>query len=193
MTQNQTEQPRTANQMDQRQTEHQPQMTNKPRTGAAVRWVWLGLAVLVVVLDQFTKHWVVQSIADGERIVLLPVLNFIKAYNTGAAYNLLGGGSGWQIYLLAGVSIAVSLVVLIAVWRTRLLSVWCGLGYALILGGAVGNLIDRVRLHYVVDFVDFHIGSWHFATFNLADAAITFGAIALLIQYVIIVRSPASS
>ena len=149
---------------------------NKNLNGLA----WLWLSSLVVALDQITKHIVLKQIAYGHTITVLPFLNWTLRFNTGAAFSFLGDKPGWQIYLLASVSVIVSTILL--VWLSRLLySDWVSaIPVSLLLGGALGNLVDRLRLGYVVDFIDFHLGSWHFATFNVADIAVTLGAAGLI-------------
>lgn len=142
---------------------------------------WLWLSLLIVVSDQWVKAWVLQHlIYEQPAIVFDTWLNLTLAFNRGAAFSFLGAAGGWQVYFFAVVSLLI--VLLFTVWlvRTPPGHAWRRLGLALVIGGAVGNLIDRLRLSYVIDYVDFHLGSWHFATFNLADAAISVGACCLI-------------
>ena len=146
-------------------------------------WRWLPLALLVIVLDQLVKAWVVHHFHLFERVHVLPVLDIILTYNTGAAFSFLADAAGWQRWLFVVLALTVS-VVLIA-WMRRLRAVSQGLlacGLALIVGGALGNLIDRLRHGRVVDFVHAHWGERYFPAFNVADSAITIGAALLLLD-----------
>jgi signal peptidase II len=146
-------------------------------------WRWLPLTLLIIVLDQLVKAWVVQHLQLFERVHALPVLDFILTYNTGAAFSFLADAAGWQRWLFVVLALAVS-VMLIA-WMRRLRAASQGLlacGLALIVGGALGNLIDRLRHGRVVDFVHAHWGEHYFPAFNVADSAITIGAALLLLD-----------
>lgn len=142
-----------------------------------VHWLWISAAVMLA--DQITKQLVIRSIERFETITVLPVLNWVHMQNRGAAFSMLSQMPPW-FFVLLGVAVSVGILV----WMRRnphgqrLLAA----GLALILGGALGNVIDRVRLGHVTDFVDFHVGSWHFAAFNVADAAITVGAGLLILD-----------
>ena len=138
------------------------------------------ISIFVVVFDQITKVIADRSIELYQQIEVLPVLNWTLHYNAGAAFSFLSTAGGWQRYLLTGISAVVSVVLLI--WLARLLKservmIWA---LALILGGAVGNLIDRVIYGYVIDFIQFHWNESYFPSFNIADSAITVGTILLL-------------
>jgi len=140
-------------------------------------WRWLPLSLLVVVLDQLTKAVVVRHIAYASYVTVLPVLDFTLRYNPGAAWSMLAGATGWQRWLFSGLALAVSVVIL--VWLRRLdgrSRRWLAVAVALILAGAVGNLIDRLWLGQVVDFIVAHWGEHQFPAFNVADSAITIGA-----------------
>ncbi|MDF1654967.1 MAG: signal peptidase II [Coxiellaceae bacterium] len=145
---------------------------------------WLGLSVIIIILDQWTKWLSVQHLPFNPKR-LLPVFNLSLAYNRGSAFGFLNQASGWQVYAFA--VIAVIVIIALFVWLIKTPSIMrlraCGI--ALILGGAIGNLIDRVRLKYVVDFIQLHYGDWFFPTFNLADTAVTLGAICLIISLLI--------
>lgn len=143
-------------------------------------WAGFILALLVIALDQYTKMW-----ASNELVYRVPVevtawFDLMLAHNTGAAFSFLASAGGWQRWFLAAVALLVS--VFVAVWLTRLepqqrlLRVSLGL----ILGGGLGNLVDRVTLGYVVDFISWHYQSWYWPAFNIADSAIFCGAILLL-------------
>jgi len=140
---------------------------------------WLTLAGLVAALDQLTKLAILRTLGAGASVEIAPFFSLVLVYNSGAAFSLLSGASGWQRELF----IAIALVAVIwVVWLLRRYSrerfFCCAL--SLILGGAVGNLVDRVRFGLVVDFLDFHAAGWHWPAFNVADSAITCGALLLV-------------
>lgn len=142
---------------------------------------WLAAAGLVALLDQLTKLWALAALAPHRPVAVLPFLSWTLVFNQGAAFSFLAGAGGWQRWLLAGAALAIAAVLL--VWLARLPARGQRLekaALALVLGGALGNLIDRLARGHVVDFVDLHWGSWHFPAFNLADSAITLGAFLLL-------------
>jgi signal peptidase II len=150
---------------------------------AASGWRWLPLTAAVIVADQAAKFWIQQHFLLFERLRLLPVLDIVLAYNTGAAFSFLAGASGWQRWLFVLLALGVSAALL--VWLRRLSAASHALpaaGLALIVGGALGNMIDRVRLGHVIDFVDAHWGLHYFPAFNVADSAITVGAALLLLD-----------
>jgi signal peptidase II len=144
-----------------------------------VRFSWL--AVVVLIADQLSKLWAVRVLPHGE-IVLAPFFNFSLAYNTGAAFGFLSGASGWQNLFFVAVAIVVGIVILVMLRRLKPGDTQVSVALWLILGGAIGNLADRLRLGHVVDFFDFHLGGWHFWTFNIADSAITIGAALLILD-----------
>jgi signal peptidase II len=146
-------------------------------------WRWLPLALLVIVLDQLVKAWVVHHFHLFERVHVLPVLDIILTYNTGAAFSFLADAAGWQRWLFVVLALTVSAVLI--GWMRRLRAASQGLlacGLALIVGGALGNLIDRLLHGRVVDFVHAHWGEHYFPAFNVADSAITIGAALLLLD-----------
>jgi signal peptidase II len=151
-------------------------------------WVWLGVSVLVVALDAFTKQRVSEALELYRPVEVLSWLNITLAHNYGAAFSFLSDAGGWQRWFFVGLASVVSLVLL--VWLLRLpRREWrTGLGLSLVLGGAIGNLIDRIQLGYVVDFIDVHFGGWHYPAFNVADSAITCGVILLLIDALLFSR-----
>ena len=147
------------------------------------RWRWFLVSISVVIADQLSKAWIVGHLGEFEVMPILSVLDITLVHNVGAAFSFLAGASGWQrwffIALASGVSIA------LAVWLIRLPAQGRGLlafGLSLVLGGALGNVIDRVRLGSVVDFIHFHWNQAYFPAFNIADAAITVGAGCLLLD-----------
>ena len=144
-------------------------------------FVWLALAGVIIMLDAHTKQWASETLILYRPLEVNGWLNWTLAHNYGAAFSLLSDAGGWQRWFLALVAAAVSLF--IVVWLTRLApgdrSLVLPLG--LILGGGVGNLIDRVLLGHVVDFISLHYQEWYWPAFNLADSAITLGAILWLV------------
>jgi signal peptidase II len=146
-------------------------------------WRWLGVTAVVVLLDQLSKVWIVRHYAYGESLALLPVLNVTLRFNPGAAFSFLADASGWQRWLFTGLAVAVGAA--IVVWLSRLdgrAQRLLAFSLSLILAGALGNLIDRLRIGHVIDFVDVHWKDVHFPAFNVADSAITVGAILMLID-----------
>ena len=145
---------------------------------------WLFVSVLIIGLDQGVKYWVLHRVTDQSVIPVFPFLNIIFRLNAGAAFGFLDNQSGWQIYLLSGISAIVSVVLII--WLGRLKrSAWCtAFPVSLVLGGALGNLMDRVHYGYVIDFIDFHVKNWHFATLNIADSAVCVGAVWLIVNLI---------
>lgn len=143
---------------------------------------WYFLAAFIVVIDQLTKYWVSATFSYGETLEVLPALNFTLVHNMGAAFSFLSDAGGWQRWFFATVSMVVSVV--LAVWLARLSSHQrlLALALSLVLGGAIGNLWDRVVLGYVVDFIDVYYQQYHWPAFNIADSAITIGAILLILD-----------
>lgn len=147
---------------------------------------WLGIALLVLVLDQISKVWIVQGYALYQGFEVTSFFNIIRVHNEGAAFSFLSNAGGWQRWLFTAIAVAASVAI---VWllKTSTQRPRAALALSLILGGAVGNLVDRVIYGYVVDFLDFHwqflsllFHGGHFPAFNIADSGITVGA-ALLI------------
>jgi signal peptidase II len=144
---------------------------------------WLLLSVLVVLADQASKYYITQHFGEFEHITLLPVLDITRMHNVGAAFSFLASASGWQRWVFIGLAGVVSVGII--VWLVRLRERAHGLlacGLALVLGGALGNVIDRIRLGYVIDFIHFHWDRAYFPAFNVADSAITVGAACLLLD-----------
>jgi len=144
-------------------------------------WIWLPLTVATIAVDQLSKLWIVRHFAPFERFHVLPVLDITLWFNEGAAWSFLAEASGWQRWLFTGLALVVGLGILVWLRRLRGRSQWllsCAL--ALILAGALGNVIDRLRLGHVVDFILVHWTNSYFPAFNVADSAITVGAVFLL-------------
>ena len=148
---------------------------------------WLGLALVIVILDQFTKVLILGYYQLGDSTYVLPFFNVVRAHNTGAAFSFLAAASGWQRWLFTGIALAATVLI---VWLLRSHSGQKLFAFALacILGGAIGNVIDRLVHGYVVDFIQVHWGGWFFPAFNVADSAITIGAACLILDEVLRVR-----
>ena len=145
-------------------------------------WAWLWLSVLIIALDQFSKWWLSYRFLLGESKQLLPFLNISLSYNTGAAFSFLGQAGGWQTYFFASIAFIIAVVLIIWLRQVRRHQYLLAIGICLIIGGALGNVIDRLYRGYVIDFIDFHVGSWHYATFNVADSAVCVGALLLILR-----------
>jgi len=143
---------------------------------------YLFVTAIAFVLDIATKIWSVAHLADGSIIQLTGFANLRLAYNYGAAFSFLSDQGGWQRWFFVAVSALVSLVLLFILITGRYASRWAAFAYALLLGGALGNLFDRVRLGYVVDMIDLHAAGWHWPTFNIADSAIAIAVAMLLLE-----------
>ena len=160
------------------------------RTRPSKRWIaWLALALLVIVLDQLSKLTVVATFAYGEGLIITSFFNLVHVLNHGAAFSFLAGAGGWQRWFFITLAVAIS-VWLITMIRRHQSERLQPLAFALILGGAIGNVIDRVRIGAVIDYLDFHAAGWHFPAFNLADSAITLGVILMLLQALLEGRKP---
>ncbi len=136
---------------------------------------WFFLSALVVVLDWLTKAAVLGWLAPGESRAMAPFFNLVLVFNKGAAFSFLAGAGGWQTLFFAAIAVVASAVIGFLIVRNPGKSLFC-LGLALILGGALGNLYDRLVYGHVVDFLDVHVAGWHWPAFNVADSAITLGA-----------------
>ena len=143
---------------------------------------WLLLSVVVVVADQFTKWLAQASLIPYQPVPVIPMFNLTLAYNTGAAFSMLSDASGWQRWFFVSLAIVVVIVLFSWVWRMRADERLHAISITLILGGAIGNLIDRLLHGYVVDFLDVYYGSYHWPIFNIADSAITVGVVVLIID-----------
>lgn len=143
--------------------------------------IWFGLAALVVGLDQATKLLVLSRFFLGEALPVTGFFNLVLVFNSGAAFSFLAGAGGWQKWFFVCLALAISawLVVMI---RHHAMERMLPAALALVLGGALGNVIDRLRFGAVVDFLDFHLAGWHWPAFNIADSAITVGVALLLWQ-----------
>lgn len=146
-------------------------------------WIWLWLSAAVIVLDQLSKWLVVSHLAVYDSIRVLPVFNLVLIHNPGAAWSFLAGASGWQRWFFTILALVVSAA--IVVWMRflpRREYRWRAIALALVLAGALGNVIDRLWHGYVIDFLQFHYQGWYYPAFNLADSAITVGAAMLILE-----------
>ena len=145
--------------------------------------LWLSLAAVVIVFDQLTKEAIIRWLPLYDRVSINSFINVTHHRNTGAAFSMLADAGGWQRWFFTGLASVVSVVIVVWIYRLRDQGQWIlSAGLAMVVGGAVGNLIDRVRLGYVTDFIQVMIGTWPFPSFNVADAAITVGAAFLIID-----------
>ena len=159
----------------------------KKRFSTGLVWIWVAAAVLLI--DRCSKIWMVNHLAPYQPRAILPFFNFTLAYNTGAAFSFLHSASGWQNIFFGGLAAIVSIVIIYSLIKLSAKEIWVSIALCLILGGALGNAWDRILYQYVVDFLDFHLGDWHFAIFNLADSAIFVGAVMLLWHWLVTSRS----
>ena len=148
---------------------------------------WLGIALLILVLDQLSKVAILLYYQLGESTYLTEWLNLVRVHNRGAAFSFLAGAGGWQRWFFVGIGVVATGFMIHLMRAHAGQKLFCA-ALACIMGGAVGNVVDRLVHGYVVDMVDFHIGSWHFPAFNLADSAITLGVILLLLDEILRVR-----
>jgi signal peptidase II len=142
---------------------------------------WFAGAAALVALDQLVKWAVLARFAPGERVEVSGFFNLVLVFNKGAAFSFLAQASGWQTPLLSGFAIVAAAIISVLIVRDPQKKLLCT-GLACVLGGAIGNVIDRLRFGHVVDFVDLHAMGWHFPAFNVADSAITLGAILLIYE-----------
>jgi signal peptidase II len=148
---------------------------------------WLGLALLILMADQFTKVLIVGYYQLGDATYVTRFFNVVRVHNSGAAFSFLANAGGWQRWLFTGIGIAAAFFI---VWMLKSHAGQKLFSFALacILGGAIGNVIDRSLYGYVVDVLDLHYASWHFPAFNIADSAISIGAVCLILDELLRVR-----
>lgn len=143
---------------------------------------WLGLALVVLVLDQASKFAAMAYLVEHEPVPVLPLFNLRLSYNPGAAFSFLAGQGGWQRWFFAALALGVSAFLVRWLHQLGDRDRWLSASLALVLGGAIGNLIDRLAYGKVVDFIDVYYGAWHWPVFNLADSAITLGVIGIFVH-----------
>lgn len=144
------------------------------------RWLWI--AVVVLALDQAGKWLALEKLVLHESVPLAPFLNLTLVYNKGAAFGFLSSASGWQNLLFVGIALVATGVILYLLRRLGATDRFMAVALMLILGGAIGNLIDRLAYGHVVDFIDVYYGTWHWPAFNVADSAITVGAVMIALD-----------
>jgi signal peptidase II len=171
------------------ETYHMPQEKADSKTIPSV--LLLAIVIGVVVLDQLTKFQVVNTLELGERMTIFTGLDFFRAHNYGAAFSFLNDAGGWQRWLLTGISLVASTIIATWLWHLPKTQRLLAIALAVLLAGAVGNLIDRLLFGYVVDFISVYYADWRFATFNVADAAISIGAALLVLDIFIGARANA--
>ena len=142
---------------------------------------WFAASAAIVIADQLTKWLVLAHFAPGTRLEVTEFFNLVLVFNKGAAFSLLADAPGWQTPLLVAFALGAAAVVAVLLVRSPGRRLFCA-GLALILGGALGNVIDRLRFGHVVDFLDLHAAGWHWPAFNVADSAITVGAVLLILD-----------
>ena len=150
-------------------------------------WRWLGLALIILMLDQLTKIAVVGAFQLGETLPITSFFNLVRVHNPGAAFSFLADAGGWQRWFFTGLGVLAAGVMVYLLRMHAGQTLFC-LALSLLLGGAVGNVIDRLLYSYVIDFLDFYYGTWHFPAFNVADSAITVGAGLLILDELLRVR-----
>ena len=162
-------------------------MAGPKKGGNASLWPWLAWSALLIIADQFTKTLILGFYRLGDASYVTSYFNVVRAHNTGAAFSFLADAGGWQRWLFTGIAVVVAAFIL---WQLRQhpgQRLFC-FALSSILGGAIGNVVDRLQHGYVVDFLDFHLRGWHFPAFNVADGAITLGAAALILDELLRVR-----
>ena len=148
---------------------------------------WLAIATLIIIADQFTKTLIIGNFQHGEGITVTSFFNLVRVHNEGAAFSFLADESGWQRWFFTALGLAAA-VFIIWMLRTHGGQRLFGFALALVLGGAMGNVIDRLLHGYVVDFIQVHYGAWYFPSFNVADSAISVGAACLILDEILRVR-----
>ncbi len=162
-------------------------MAKTSQSAAGGMLPWLGLALIILIADQFTKVMITGYYKLGDSTTVTSFFNVVRAHNVGAAFSFLAGASGWQRWFFTGIGVVAAMFI---VWMLRSHAGQKLFSFALacILGGAIGNVIDRLAYGHVVDFLQFHYAGWYFPSFNVADSAITIGAGALILDEVLRVR-----
>ncbi|MFZ4833556.1 signal peptidase II [Rouxiella sp. Mn2063] len=152
----------------------------KPICSTGLRWLWL--AVVVLALDLGSKLWVMDHFMLGESLPLIPFFNLTYAHNPGAAFSFLADKGGWQRWFFAAIALAICVVLLVLMYRASAKQRLNNIAFAMIIGGALGNLFDRMVHGFVIDFIDFYVNDWHYPIFNLADSFICVGAVLVVLE-----------
>jgi signal peptidase II len=150
-------------------------------------WTWLALATIIILIDQFTKILIVGAYRLGDSTRVTSFFNIVRVHNEGAAFSFLASAGGWQRWFFTAIGM-IAVIAIVWMLRSHAGQKLFALALSLILGGAVGNVIDRVWYGYVVDFLDFHTAGIHFPAFNVADSAITLGAFCLILDELLRVK-----
>jgi len=162
-------------------------MAGRASPGAFSLWAWLGLALGVVLLDQFSKMLVINAFQLNHSQPLTSWFNLVRVHNSGAAFSFLAGASGWQRWFFVVLGTVASVFIVWMLKKHPTQTLFC-FAVTMIMGGAIGNVVDRLLHGYVVDFIQWHYGGWYFPAFNLADSAITLGAICLILDEILRMR-----
>ena len=163
-------------------------MPNQSAEVKTLPWLkWFALAATILLLDQLTKLWIMTDFVLGDSRYVSSFFNLVRAHNEGAAFSFLSDAGGWQRWFFTGLGVVAALVMLYLLRMHAGQTLFC-LALSLLLGGAVGNVIDRVLYGHVIDFLDFYYGTWHFPAFNVADSAISMGACLLILDELLRVR-----
>ncbi len=162
-------------------------MASKASGGAPSLWLWLGLALVVVLLDQLSKTVILGIFQLNDSRTITSWFNLVRVHNSGAAFSFLAGASGWQRWFFVGLGTVASGFIVWMLKKHPGQKLFC-FAVTMIMGGAIGNVVDRLQHGYVVDFIQVHYGGWYFPAFNLADSAITLGAICLILDEILRVR-----
>lgn len=148
-----------------------------------LKWLWL--SVVVVVLDQATKFLADSLLEFHQPLAIIPMFNLTLSYNAGAAFNFLSDAGGWQRWFFTVLALLISVVLVVWIKNLTEKERWNAVALTLILGGAIGNVIDRVIFGYVIDFLDVYYQQWHWPIFNIADSAISIGVVVLLFESIL--------
>ncbi|RLJ63591.1 signal peptidase II [Sulfurisoma sediminicola] len=143
--------------------------------------IWFGLAAVVIGLDQATKLWVLAAFQPQESLAVLSFFDLVLVFNAGAAFSFLAGAGGWQKWFFVALAFVISAWIAVML-RRHARDTLQSFALALVMGGALGNVVDRLRFGAVVDFLDFHVAGWHWPAFNVADSAITVGVLLLVLH-----------
>lgn len=138
-------------------------------------WILINIIIFIIVIDVYSKHWITNNIKLYEAQKICSILNFFHIHNYGAAFSFLSNQGGWQRWFLSIISSFIILILIKGIMKSDKTKIKKNIFYCLIIAGAIGNLIDRIFYGFVIDFIDFHINNWHFATFNIADSSIFVG------------------
>jgi signal peptidase II len=145
---------------------------------------WLGLSLSIILLDQVAKHWIIQHLTPFRPYKIVPLFKsffqFLLIYNPGSAFSFLSRASGWQRWFLVWIAAIIVIILCITLYRLPSHKKWLAFSISCILGGAIGNLIDRIQVGYVIDFMDLFFKTWHWPIFNVADTAISLGIVLLV-------------